>query len=50
MIKVIAEIGINHESSVDIAKKLIDSAEISNCWAVKFQYRSFIIFAVVQMK
>jgi len=41
MIKVIAEIGINHESSIDIAKKLIDSAEISNCWAIKFQYRSF---------
>lgn len=40
MAKVIAEIGINHESSEVVAKKLIDAAYISGCWAVKFQYRS----------
>lgn len=40
MIKVIAEIGINHESSEEIAKKLIDSAYSSGCWAIKFQFRS----------
>ena len=39
MVKVIAEIGINHKSSVKIAEKLIDAAHSSGCWAVKFQYR-----------
>ena len=40
MIKVIAELGINHESSLDTAKKLIDAASTSSCWAIKFQYRN----------
>jgi sialic acid synthase SpsE len=40
MVKVIAEIGINHKSSEIVAKKLIDAAHLSGCWAVKFQYRS----------
>lgn len=40
MVKVIAEIGINHESSEVIAKRLIDAAHNSGCWAIKFQYRS----------
>lgn len=40
MIKVIAELGINHESSQEIAKKLIEYANKSNCWAIKFQYRN----------
>ena len=40
MVKVIAEIGINHKSSVRVAEKLIDAAHSSGCWAVKFQYRS----------
>lgn len=39
-IKIIAEIGINHKGSYEIAKKLIDSAADSGCWGIKFQYRS----------
>jgi len=37
---IIAEIGINHNGSLEIAKKLIDSASSSNCDAVKFQKRT----------
>ncbi len=37
---VIAEIGINHNGDLDIAKKLIDVAAISGCQAVKFQKRT----------
>jgi N-acetylneuraminate synthase len=37
---VIAEIGINHNGSVEIAKKLIDGAVEANCSAVKFQKRT----------
>jgi len=37
---IIAEIGINHNGSLRIAKKLIDSAASSNCDAVKFQKRT----------
>lgn len=36
----IAEIGINHNSSVDIARKMIDGAIFSGCDAVKFQKRT----------
>jgi len=36
----IAEIGINHNGSLDIAKKLIDGAVFSGCDAVKFQKRT----------
>lgn len=39
-IKVIAEIGINHEGDFDKAKKLIDLAKASEVWGVKFQYRN----------
>ena len=39
-IKVIAEIGINHEGDFDKAKKLIDSSKASEVWGVKFQYRN----------
>ena len=39
-IKVIAEIGINHNGSVDIAKKLIDAAALAGCDYVKFQKRT----------
>ena len=38
--KVIAEIGINHNGDVDIAKKLIDVAAAAGCQYVKFQKRS----------
>lgn len=37
---VIAEIGINHNGSLDIAKKLIEWAALSGCDAVKFQKRT----------
>lgn len=37
---IIAEIGINHNGSVDIAKKLIDGAAEAHCDAVKFQKRT----------
>jgi N-acetylneuraminate synthase len=37
---VIAEIGINHNGSLDIAKKLIDGAVEAGCDAVKFQKRT----------
>jgi len=37
---VIAEIGINHNGDVEIAKKLIDLAIASGCNAVKFQKRT----------
>lgn len=38
-IYVVAEIGINHNGSVDSAKKMIDMAKQSGCDAVKFQKR-----------
>ena len=38
-ITIIAEIGINHNGSIDICKKLIDVAINSGCDAVKFQKR-----------
>ena len=37
---VIAEIGINHNGDVEIAKKLVDLAVASGCDAVKFQKRT----------
>lgn len=36
---IIAEIGINHNGDLDLAKKLIDLAKTSGCDAVKFQKR-----------
>ena len=38
--KVIAEIGINHNGDIEIAKKLIDMAKKCGCDAVKFQKRT----------
>lgn len=37
---IIAEIGINHNGSLEIAKKLIDGAKSAGCDAVKFQKRT----------
>jgi len=37
---VVAEIGINHNGSLDIARKLISAAVLAGCEAVKFQKRS----------
>ena len=39
-IKIIAEIGINHNGSYDVAKLLIKAAKNSGCSAIKFQYRN----------
>ncbi len=39
-VKIIAEIGINHNGDISIAKKLIDTAVLAGCDAVKFQKRS----------
>lgn len=44
MIKIIAEIGINHSGSFNIAKQLIDNAIETKCWGVKFQYRDLSSF------
>lgn len=40
MVFITAEIGINHNGSLEIAKKLIDVAVTSGCDAVKFQKRT----------
>ncbi len=37
---IIAEVGINHNGDIDLAKRLIDLAKISGCNAVKFQKRT----------
>ncbi len=37
---VIAEIGINHNGSLELARKLIDGAVLAGCDAVKFQKRN----------
>ena len=37
---VIAEIGINHNGDLEVAKKLIDVAKLAGCDAVKFQKRT----------
>ena len=40
MVFITAEIGINHNGNIEIAKKLIDVAKECNCNAVKFQKRT----------
>ena len=40
MVFIIAEIGINHNGDIEIAKKLIDIAKKCGCDAVKFQKRT----------
>ena len=37
---IVAEIGINHNGDIELAKKLIDVAEAAGCNAVKFQKRT----------
>lgn len=37
---IIAEIGINHNGSVELAKRMIDGAVLAGCDAVKFQKRT----------
>lgn len=38
--KIIAEIGINHDGEISVAKELIEAAVATDCYAVKFQYRN----------
>lgn len=40
MTKVIAELGINHNGDLSIARGLIDAARDAHAWGVKFQYRN----------
>ena len=40
MVYITAEIGINHNGDIEIAKKLIDVAVNAGCDAVKFQKRT----------
>lgn len=37
---IVAEIGINHNGDIDLAKKLIDTAILAGCNAIKFQKRT----------
>ena len=37
---IVAEIGINHNGDLELAKKLIDVAALAGCDAVKFQKRT----------
>ena len=37
---IVAEIGINHNGDINLAKKLIDAAFLAGCDAVKFQKRT----------
>ena len=37
---IIAEIGINHNGDIDVAKRLIDIATTAGCDSVKFQKRN----------
>src|SRR5690606_11633313 len=37
---IVAEIGINHNGDLNVAKKLIDAAVVAGCDAVKFQKRT----------
>lgn len=39
-IYIVAEIGINHNGDLEIAKRLIDAAKLAGCNAVKFQKRT----------
>ena len=44
MVRLIAELGINHKGKLDIAKELIIEAKDANCWGIKFQYRNIETF------
>lgn len=39
-VRIIAEIGINHDGSAAVARQLIDAAVQAGVWGVKFQYRN----------
>lgn len=38
--RIVAELGINHDGSADVARGLIDAAAKAGVWGVKFQYRN----------
>ena len=40
LVYVIAELGINHNGSVEVAKRMIDGAVLAGCDAVKLQKRT----------
>lgn len=40
MMRIIAELGINHRGSTAVAEQLIDIAHQAGAWGIKFQYRS----------
>ena len=44
MVKIIAEIGINHGGNINTARDLIKAAQASGCWGVKFQFRNLHTF------
>ena len=46
----IAEIGINHNGDIEIAKKLIDMAKENNCDAVKFQKEQSTLYTIKNPK
>lgn len=47
---IIAEIGINHNGDIEIAKRLIDLAKLSGCDAVKFQKRTIdVVYSVEEL-
>ena len=47
---VIAEIGINHNGDLDIAKELIDIAIVAGCDAVKFQKRTPVLCVPLEQR
>ena len=47
---VIAEIGLNHNGDIRIAKKLIDAAALAGCDAVKFQKRTPELCVLLQQR
>ena len=40
MVKIIGEIGINHNGDLGLCKKIIDAAVLAGCDYVKFQKRN----------
>ena len=48
---IIAEIGINHNGDIELAKKLIDGAVQARCDAVKFQKRTIdVVYTPEELK
>ncbi len=47
----VAEIGINHNGNVELAKKLVDTAALGGCDAVKFQKRTVeVVYTAEELK